>query len=230
MKVIGILGGLAPESTREYYDHIVKTYYTRKGDYAYPEIVIYSVNFQKYVDWQYAGDWQSAAEDMIKAVDSLKKAGAEFAVIATNTMHKVFDQVQAGSEIPLISIMDATADAISARGFSKAGLLGTIFTMKEPFYIDAMRKKNIEVVVPSDEDMDFVNRVIYEELTKGEFNDDSRARFVDIVKKMIDEGAQGVILGCTEIPLLISEGDCEVPLFNTSLIHAEAALYYAMYD
>jgi aspartate racemase len=230
MKVIGILGGLAPESTKEYYDRIIKTYYERKGDYGYPEIIIYSVNFQKYVNWQNAGDWQAAAEDMIKAIASLKTAGAEFGVIATNTMHKVFDEVQESSEIPLISIMAATADAIKARGFSKVGLLGTIFTMKESFYKDALTNKGIEVILPTDEEMEFVNRVIYDELTIGEFKSESRAHFVDIVKKMNGGGAEGVILGCTEIPLLISEADCGVPLFNTVMIHADAALEFAMRD
>ena len=230
MKVIGILGGLAPESTREYYDHIIKRYYERKGDYGYPEIIIYSVNFQKYVEWQNAGDWNAAAEDMIRSIASLKEAGAEFGIIATNTMHKVFDEVQESSEIPLLSIMSATADAISARGFSKVGLLGTIFTMKEPFYKDALEGKGIEVAVPSDEDMEFVNRVIYDELTKGDFQNESRVRFVEIVRNMNAAGAEGVILGCTEIPLLITEDDCGVPLFNTSIIHAEAALEYSMRD
>jgi len=230
MKVIGILGGLAPESTREYYDNIIKKYYERKGDYNYPEIIIYSVNFQRYMEWQNSGNWQAAAVDMTKSISALQRAGAQFAIIATNTMHKVFEEVQSGSEIQLLSIMTATADVIEARGFSKVGLLGTIFTMKESFYKDALNARGIDVLVPSEADMEFINRVIYDELTKGEFNSSSRSQFVEIVKKLVAQGAEGVILGCTEIPLLISEKDCDVPLFNTGLIHAEAALNYAMED
>jgi aspartate racemase len=228
MKTIGILGGLAPESTKTYYEHITRTYYEKYGDYNYPEILIYSVNFQKYVEWQNAGNWSAAADDMVEVINALHQAGAQFGVIATNTMHKVFDDVQARSPMPLISIMDATADKIGQATMKKVGLIGTIFTMQESFYQDALAKRNIEVIVPHKEDQEYVNRVIYNELTLGEIEPESKTRFIDIVKILNSEGAEGVILGCTEIPMLITEDDCRVPLFNTTLIHAEKALDVAM--
>ena len=228
MKVIGILGGLAPESTAIYYDHIIRTYYDRFKNYNYPEIIIYSVDFQKYVDWQNTGNWSAAAEDMTKVIKALHSSGADFGIIATNTMHKVFDEVQENSPIHIVSIMEATAEKIQSANFTKVGLLGTIFTMQESFYKDALAEKGIEVIVPDDNHQKEINRIIYEELTHGEIKTDSKKHYVNVVKKMEQKGAQGVILGCTEIPLIINEGDCRVTLFNTTIIHAEKALDYAL--
>jgi aspartate racemase len=228
MKTIGILGGLAPESTKTYYDHIIKKYYEKFEDYNYPEIVIYSVNFQKYVDWQNSGNWSAAEDDMVSVIEALYRAGAEIGIIATNTMHKVFFEVEERSPIPLLSIMDATAKRIKQREFKKVGLIGTIFTMQEPFYKDALAKCGIETLVPSPDDQEYINNVIYKELTIGEFKQDARNMFVKIVKELNSQGAGGVILGCTEIPLLINEDDCGIPLFNTSFIHAEEALEFAL--
>jgi aspartate racemase len=228
MKVIGILGGLSPESTGHYYGHIIRSYHERKGDHDYPEIIVYSVNFEKYIKWQEAGDWSAAAEDMINVFNKLKNAGAEFGIIATNTMHKVFDVVSAYSPIPLVSIMEATGERIKAEGFNKVGLIGTIYTMKEGFYQEALGESGIEVIVPEDADQDYINNVIYNELTIGDVKDESRAKFVEVVKKLEADGAKGVILGCTEIPMLISEADCGLKLFNTTEIHAEKALEEAL--
>jgi aspartate racemase len=227
-KKIGILGGLSPESTVTYYEHITRTYTETFGDHGYPEIIIYSVNFQSYVDWGDAGDWEKISEDMTKAARALERAGAEFGVIATNTMHLAFDEIQAAVSIPFLHLVDAAAEAIKAKGFSKMGLLGTRFTMNMPFYADRLAESGITVIVPEASDQEEVNRVIYEELVRGDILDTSRKTYVEIISKMKESGAEGVILGCTEIPLLVSEKDSSLPLFDTAVIHAQKALDYAV--
>ncbi|MFQ6076847.1 MAG: aspartate/glutamate racemase family protein [Candidatus Bathyarchaeia archaeon] len=227
-KRIGILGGLSPESTITYYEYITRTYYERFGDYNYPEILIYSVNFQEFVDWQKEGRWDRAADKMVEALAALHRAGADFGVIATNTMHIVFDEVQERSPMPLISIIDATAEAIKRESIRVVGLLGTIFTMSESFYRDGLSKHGIKTLVPNRDDQQYINRVIYGELTVGKILPESRKGFVRIVEDLKSRGGQGVVLGCTEIPLLMREEDCDTRLFNTTTIHAEKALEYAV--
>jgi aspartate racemase len=227
-KRIGILGGMSPESTVEYYQYITRTYTERYGDYGYPEILIYSVSFQPYVDWPAEGHWGRVAEGLSAAAQRLEAAGAECIVIATNTMHIVVDEVQAAVSVPVLSLLDAVGDAIRSRGLRVAGLLGTRFTMEKAFYADALAEKGIRVLVPGAEERRFVDGVIYQELVVGQVREASRRRFVEIIEGLAARGAQGVILGCTEIPLLVREQDIDVPLFDTTLIHAEAALAYAL--
>jgi aspartate racemase len=227
-KRIGILGGMSPESTVEYYQYITHTYTERYGDYGYPEVIIYSVSFQSYVDWPEQDRWDLVAQGLSEAARKLEAAGAELIVIATNTMHIVYDQVQAGVTIPVLSLLDAVGDAVLAMGIDTVGLLGTRFTMERPFYQEALTRMGIHVLVPDEQDREYVNAVIYQELVAGQIRDQSRARFVAIVHKLAERGAQGVILGCTEIPLLVSERDVGLPLFNTTVIHAEAALCHAL--
>ena len=227
-KVIGILGGMSPESTAEYYQYITHTYTERYGDYGYPRIIIYSVSFQSYVDWPNQDLWDLVAEGLIEGANRLEAAGADFILIATNTMHLVFNQVQAGVNVPMLSLLDAVGEAILARGMSTVGLLGTGFTIEKPFYRDSLAEKGITVLVPDAVDRGYVTDVIYNELVAGEIRDESRARFVAIIKKLAERGAEGIILGCTEIPLLVSESDAGTPLFDTTAIHAEAALNYAL--
>ena len=227
-KRIGILGGMSPESTVEYYQYITRTYTERYGDYGYPEILIYSVSFQPYVDWPAEGRWGRVAEGLSAAAQRLEAAGADCIVIATNTMHIVVDEVQAAVSVPVLSLLDAVADAIRSRGLRVVGLLGTRFTMEKAFYADALAEKGIRVLVPGAEERRFVDEVIYHELVVGQIREASRRRFVEIIEGLAARGAQGVILGCTEIPLLVREQDVDVPLFDTTLIHAEAALAYAL--
>jgi aspartate racemase len=227
-KRIGILGGMSPESTAEYYEYITRTYTERFGDYGYPEIIIYSVSFQPYVDWPNDGRWDLVARGLSEAAQRLEAAGADFIIIATNTMHLVFDQVQASVNAPLLSLLDAVGEAILARGKKTVGLLGTKFTMEKTFYQDALARKGITVLTPDAGDREYVNSVIYNELVAGQICDSSRAGFVAIIEKLAARGAEGVILGCTEIPLLVSEADAGIPLFDTTTIHAEAALNYAL--
>lgn len=227
-KSIGILGGMSPESTSEYYEYITRTYTKRFGDYAYPEIIIYSVSFQDYVDWPNAGRWDLVAKGLSEAAQKLQAAGADFVLIATNTMHLVFDEVQASVGVPMLSLLDAVADAIKTQGLTTVGLLGTKFTMEKTFYRDALATQGIEVLVPGADDRKAVNDVIYTELVAGEIRDESRRAFVEVIERLAARGAQGIILGCTEIPLLVRAGDVGLPLFDTTVIHAEAALNYAL--
>ncbi len=227
-KKIGILGGMSPESTIEYYQYITRTYTEQFGDYAYPEIIIYSVSFQSYVDWPNQDRWDLVAQGLGQAARQLKAAGADFIVIATNTMHIVYDQVQASVHIPVLSLLEAVGDAIQARGMKTVGLLGTRFTMEKTFYQEALARRGITVIVPEADDREYVNGVIYNELVAGQLRGESRAGFVAIIRKLAARGVEGVILGCTEIPLLVNEADAGLPLFGTTAIHAEAALRYAL--
>jgi len=225
---IGILGGMSPESTVEYYQYITRTYSERYGDYGYPEVLIYSVSFQPYVDWPNEERWDLVAQGLIEAARRLEAAGAEFIVIATNTMHLVFDEVEDSVAVPMLSLLDAVADAILEMGIGTVGLLGTKFTMEKPFYRDALAAQGIKVLVPEKADREYVNRVIYDELATGQIRDESRAGYVQVIEKLAHEGAEAVILGCTEIPLLVGEEDVGLPLLDTTLIHAEATLNYAL--
>jgi aspartate racemase len=227
-KRIGILGGMSPESTVEYYRHITRSYTARFGDYGYPEILIYSVSFQPYVDWPEEERWDLVAQGLGEAARKLEAASADFIVIATNTMHLVLDEVRASVGIPVLSLLDAVAEAIQARGLTTVGLLGTRFTMEKTLYQDALARRGITVLVPGPEERAYVDRVIYEELVAGRIRNASRRGFVDIIQDLAERGAEGVILGCTEIPLLVGEQDAGLPLFDTTAIHAEAALQYAL--
>jgi aspartate racemase len=227
-KRIGILGGMSPESTVAYYEYITRTYTQRYGDYGYPEVLIYSVSFQPYVDWPNQDRWDLVADGLSQAAQKLAAAGADLILIATNTMHLVFDEVQARVEVPMLSLLDATAEAIRARGFHTVGLLGTRFTMEKGFYQDALARQGISTLVPDADDREYVHRVIYDELVAGQIRDESRAGYVAIIRKLVERGAEGIILGCTEIPLLVDEASAGVPLFDTTQIHAEAALTYAI--
>jgi aspartate racemase len=229
-KKIGILGGMSPESTVAYYEYITRTYTRQFGDYGYPEVIIYSVSFQPYVDWPNENRWDLVARGLGEAAQRLEQAGADFIVIATNTMHIVFDEVQANVDIPMLSLLDAVGDAILARGIKTVGLLGTKFTMEKTFYQDALARKGIAVLVPDAQDRDYVNSVIYDELVAGQIRDESRAGFVAIIDKLAARGAQGIILGCTEIPLLVTQRGVEIPLFDTTTLHAQAALDYALQE
>jgi aspartate racemase len=227
-KRIGILGGMSPESTVEYYRHITREYVERFGDCSYPEIIIYSVTFQPYVDWPASGRWDLVARGLTEAAQKLEAAGASFIVIATNTMHLVFDQVQANVGIPMLSLLDAVAAAILKQDMRTVGLLGTRFAMENGFYQEALARKGISVLVPDADDREYVNGVIYHELVAGQVLGESRSRFVGIIEALAASGAQGVILGCTEIPLLIGQADTRIPLFDSTAIHARAALDEAL--
>ncbi|WP_321476445.1 amino acid racemase [uncultured Paludibaculum sp.] len=226
-KKIGILGGLSPESTVAYYEHITRGYVRAHGDFGYPEILIYSVNFQQYVDWQHQNRWHEAADAMAASLNALHRAGADFGLISTNTMHIVFDEVQAAVDMPLISIVETTARAIERAGVRKVGLLGTVFTMREAFFREGLQRTGVEALVPAEADQLRLSDIIYQELCRGEIREESRQVFQMVIADLRRRGAEGVVLGCTEIPLLIQSKDCDLPLFDTTVLHAQRALEYA---
>ncbi|MFB3852779.1 MAG: aspartate/glutamate racemase family protein [Vicinamibacterales bacterium] len=227
-ETIGILGGLTAESTVLYYQHITRRYQELHGDSAYPQIVIYSVSFQQFEDWMEAGRWDDIAGALATALDRIAAAGADFALLATNTMHLLFDRLQASCPIPLLSIVDATADAVTAAGLTKVGLLGTRFTMEKPFYAEGLARRGIQAIVPDKEDRETTHRVIMHELARGVLKDDSRREYLRVMDALAAQGAEGFVLGCTEIPLLVTPACCSLPLFDTARIHAEAALQRAL--
>ncbi|MCB2172485.1 aspartate/glutamate racemase family protein [archaeon] len=227
-KKIGILGGLTPESTITYYMHIVHRYHELYGDHGYPETIIVGVSFQQYEDWMMKEDWDSIEKALLEGLKTLKRAGADFAVIATNTMHILFEKLQKQIDMPLISIVDATAEAIKAEGFKKVGLIGTQFSMTKPFYREGLKKQGIEVVTPNKEDRDYIVKVIFEELSIGKLTEESRKGYLKIIDKLVEQGAEGIVLGCTEIPLLIRQKDTDIKVFDTATVHAEKALQYAI--
>ncbi|SEA77630.1 aspartate racemase [Desulfuromusa kysingii] len=227
-KKIGIIGGLSPESTASYYLHITRSFVEMFGTYSYPEIIIYSVNLENYHQWRAANRWDLIAADMITIAEKLQTAGADFGLIATNTMHKVFDVVQQAIDLPLLHLIDATVEAIKAKNLATIGLLGTKYTMTDGFYTDRLDNNNLTTVVPVAEDQEIIHRIIVEELVRGQFLESSKRQYLSIIDKMKKNGAEGIILGCTEIPLLVHQDDCDIPLFDTAVIHAEAALKTAL--
>jgi aspartate racemase len=229
MKVIGLLGGMTWHSSIEYYRIINLLIAERLGGYHSGHLILYSFDFAPIDSAQYENRWDDAAKMLIDAAISLKKAGADLLIICANTMHKVADKVEKGSGIPLIHIADATGEAIKKQGLKKIGLLGTIFTMKEDFYKVRLRDNfALEVITPEKKDYNTIDDIIRDELGQGLIKESSKQIYINIIYKLIDRGAEGIILGCTEIPLLIKPGDVNVPFFNTTLLHAEAAVNMAL--
>jgi aspartate racemase len=229
MKIIGLIGGMSWESSIEYYRIINQATREKLGGLHSAKSLMYSVEFSEIENLQHQNRWDDAADILIRAARSLEKGGADFALICTNTMHKLYDEVQNQIQIPLLHIADATAETIKRSGMDQIGLLGTRFTMEEDFYKGRLIEKfDLKVMIPTSEEMDQVHRVIYEELCAGIIEQSSRQIYVDIIKRLITAGAQGIILGCTEIGLLVKPENSSVPLFDTTEIHAKAAVRYAL--
>jgi aspartate racemase len=229
VKIIGLIGGLSWESSIEYYRLINQLAREKLGGLHSAECVMYSFDFAEIEALQASGQWDEATQRMITAAQRIERAGADFVLICSNTMHKMADDVQANIKIPLLHLADATAERIKACGLHKIGLLGTRFTMQENFYKGRLSDKfGLEVLVPDEQDRQIVDRVIYDELCLGEIKPESKARYVEIMRKLVKAGAEGIILGCTEITLLVNQGDSSVPLFDTTAIHAEVAVDYAL--
>lgn len=229
MKKIGLIGGMSWESSLEYYRIINETVKKELGGLHSAECVMYSVDFDEIEKLQHQGKWEKLTKIMINCAQRLEKAGANLVIICTNTMHKMAEDVENNINIPLLHIADATAEKIKELGFKKVGLLGTKFTMEEDFYKGRLIEKHgIEVIIPNSKEMQIVHDIIYNELCLGEIKENSKERYKKIIKNLTKKGAEGVILGCTEIPLLIKQEDVEVPLFDTTRIHAEFAVDYAI--
>ena len=229
-KTIGLIGGMSWESSIEYYRIINQQ--TRKilgGTHSAKSVMI-SVDFAEIELLQHQGRWDEATAALVAAAKSLELAGADFVVLCTNTMHKMASAIQENIHIPFLHIADATAEVIKSAGISTIGLLGTRFTMEEDFYKERLiTKYGLKVLVPEKPDRDFIHRVIYDELVKGIVSPESKNGFRTIIHKLIANGAEGIILGCTEIGLLIKDRDCEVPVFDTTIIHAESAVDFALH-
>ena len=225
---IGLLGGMSWESSVEYYRLINEFVRERLGGLHSAECVLYSVDFAEIEQLQHAQRWGDAGDLLAGAAVALEAAGAELLVLCTNTMHKVADTIEAAIGIPFLHLADATADAVSKAGVTRVGLLGTAFTMEDDFYRARLARHGLDVVVPDEDDRRLVHRVIYEELCVGVIDDASRQAYREVIGRLCDAGAQGVILGCTEIELLIEQDDVAVPVFPTTRIHAEAAVARAL--
>ncbi|MTV39387.1 aspartate/glutamate racemase family protein [Duganella radicis] len=229
MKTIGLIGGMSWESTVPYYRQINETIKQQLGGLHSARLVLYSVDFHEVERLQHAGDWDAAGAMMADAARALQAAGADFIVLCTNTMHKVAPAIEGASGIPLFHIADPTARAIKRAGLSKIGLLGTRFTMEQAFYKDRLRELHgLDVLVPEPADRDTVHRIIYDELCLGKVLDASRDEYRRVIAGLVQQGAQAIILGCTEISLLVGPRDASVPLFDTTAIHAQSAALWAL--
>jgi aspartate racemase len=229
MKVIGLIGGMSWNSTLEYYRIINELCAEKLGKLHSARLVLYSLDFYDIEKAQREGRWEDTADILAGAGVSLKRAEADFLLICTNTMHKVADAVEHEAGLPLLNIIDVTGEAIRRQSLRRVGLLGTRFVMEESFYRQRLAEKfGLEVLVPDEDDMAVIHGMIYMELCKGEVKESSRRACLDIIRRLAARGAEGVILGCTELPLLVKPGDADIPLFNTTRLHAEAAVELAL--
>ncbi|WP_342807790.1 aspartate/glutamate racemase family protein [Alteromonas sp. M12] len=229
MRTIGLIGGMSWESTVSYYQVINRQVKLRLGGFHSAKLILHSVDFAQIERLQHLQKWQELAELLADAARGLELAGAECVVICTNTMHKVADKVEQATKLPLIHIADATAKELVSDKIQKVGLLGTSFTMEQDFYRQRIQDKfAIEALIPEQSDRDFVHQVIYDELCLGKINSSSRKNYLNIIQKMYQQGAQAIILGCTEIALLINQNDTDIPLYNTTDIHALAAVDFSL--
>ena len=228
LKTIGLIGGMSWESTATYYKIINETVKEKLGGLHSAKCILYSVDFQEIEECQANGNWEKSGEILGEAAYNLEKAGADFIVICTNTMHKVVNQIKEKISIPILHIAEMTAEKILEKGLKNIALLGTKYTMEQDFYKSKLIEKGINVIIPDKNDIEIINEVIYDELCLGTINSDSKKKFLEIVDKLRSKGAEGIILGCTEIGLLIKNEDTDVPLFDTATIHAEQAAMYSI--
>ncbi|MEM7462345.1 MAG: aspartate/glutamate racemase family protein [Pseudomonadota bacterium] len=228
MKTIGILGGMSAASTQVYYRELCEMTRTRLGGLHSPEVLIRSLDFARIEALQMAGDWGRAGSILNSEAKALERGGADLIILATNTMHKLADQMMAGVNIPMIHIADATADAILCDGLSSPGLMATAFTMEQSFYTDRLVAAGLQPIVPNDADRAETHRIIYEELCKDVTTEQSQGTYVEIAGRLVEAGADCLILGCTEVGMLLNEHNVDVPVFDTTLIHCSAALSFAL--
>lgn len=231
MKTIGLIGGMSWESSMLYYQIINQRVKERKGGHHSAKSLMYSVNFQEIMDLQHQGDWAQATRIMMESAQKLEAGGADMIVICTNTMHKMAPEVMNSVSIPFLHIADATANKVVGDNIKKVALLGTAFTMEQEFYKGRLINQfGLEVVVPEEVDRKVIHEIIYQELCLGIINEHSKTIYLDIIDRLIRKGAEAVILGCTEITLLISQEDCHIPVYDTARLHAEAAVDFALGD
>lgn len=228
MRTIGLLGGMSWESSHVYHRLLNEGVRDALGGWHSARMVLYSVDFADVERLQHEDRWDEATELLLDAGRAVERAGSDFLVLATNTMHKVADPLAAGLGIPLLHLADATAAAVSRSGLRRVGLLGTAFTREQDFYSGRLARHGLDVLVPRAADRELVHRVIYDELVVGRVRDESRQAYRDVMKRLVADGADGIILGCTEIELLVGTDDSPVPVFPTTRLHAESAVAYAL--
>jgi len=228
MKTIGLIGGITWYSTMDYYRLLNEMVNKRLAGLHSAKVILNSVDFSAIKTLTEQEDWDGLAAVMSNCAKSIEKAGGDCIMIGANTMHKIADQVQAAVQIPVIHIADAVAAAILEKQVKKVALLGTRYTMQLDFYKDKLSKQGIAVNIPGEQEIEFINNCIYNEFGKGIFLPERKAQFMNIINRLIGEGSQGIILGCTEIPILVKQEDCAVPVFDTTLIHAQAAVDFAL--
>ncbi len=228
MKTIGLLGGMSWESTVTYYQMINEVVKQELGGLHSAKVLLYSVDFSEIEKCQAEGDWEKGADILSKAAENLEKAGADFILICTNTMHKVAPQIQSRIKIPVIHIAEATAEELNYHNISRVALLGTKYTMTEDFYKEKIEKAGISVLIPNEQEIETVNDIIYHELCLGVISEASKIKYLGIIDRLAKQGAQGVILGCTEIGLLLRQKDTALPVFDTAKIHASKAARLSM--
>ena len=229
MKTLGLIGGMSWESSAEYYKILNRQVKNKLGGFHSCKCILYSVDFNEIEYLQRKGEWGALTEIMIEAAQKLERGGADCIIIGTNTMHLMAEEVQRNINIPLLHIADATAEQILTKKLKKVGLIGTKFTMEQGFYKDRIREKyGIDVIIPGAEGQAFIHSTIYNELVLGIINPESKKEYLKIIRELIHQGAEGIILGCTEIPMLINQDDVEIPVFSTTAIHAEFAVDYIL--
>lgn len=228
MKTIGLIGGMSWESTVTYYQVLNNVIREKLGGLHSAKCLLYSLDFHEIEKCQSTGEWEASAQILSEAALTLEKAGADFIVICTNTMHKVADKVQEAIRIPILHIAEVTAQVLKAENITKIALLGTKYTMEQDFYKSKLIEDGITVLIPDKEDIETVNKIIYNELCVGIISEHSKEVYLNIIDKLTNKGAQGVILGCTEIGLLVQQRDTKTPLFDTTLIHAEKAALFSI--
>lgn len=228
MKTIGLIGGLSWESTTEYYRIINETVKEQLGKLHSAKVLLHSFDFEEIVQLQHNGQWDKATEKMIAAGKTLENGGADFVVICTNTMHIMSEEMKDNLNIPLLHIVDCVGANIQKEKIKKVGLLGTKFTMEQPFYRDLLNEKGIDVIIPDEKERQIVHDIIYHELCKGIIKEESKDMYLSIIHSLKENGVEGVILGCTEIPLLVQQSDTSVPLFDSTALHAIAAAKEAL--
>ena len=223
-KKIGIVGGISPQSSALFYKTIIEKHYQKFNDFYYPEIIMFSVNFGELKDYQKKPDTTDYIQVFVKAIESLQKSGADFAVIASNTPHRVLPEIKKKITLPILSIVDVIADCSVNKGFNELLLLGTEYTMREDFYKNGLRQKGIDTIVPLEDEQKIVNDIIFKELVIDIINPESKKKLIQIIEKYMYDA---VILGCTELPLIIKDSDVKIPVINTTDVFAEATLNFA---
>ena len=225
MKKIGILGGMSYESTIKYYDLLLQKYFDKNNDYNYPEILIYSLNFQKVIDYELGNDTPKYVDYLMSGINSLQNGGVDFIIMAANSPHAVYDDLIQKTNLPILSIVEATAEKALKMGLNKLLLIGIKFTMQSSFYQRIFENSNMQVITPVDTEQDLIDQIIFDELVIGKFKNESKQKLLEIIHNY---EVDGVILGCTELPLILHKNDTNIKLLDTIEIHVEATLNYAM--